>query len=1272
MAEDAVPQRDKPGKVREDAATKALRGVIATGQFVIVAGAGVTIAATRNAKVAGWKGLLHNGVDRCIDELGESDVDADLLRRQIDSQRVKQMLTAAEEITDLLGGRDGKAYDAWIRETVGQLTPVDPAVPEALIALGGPIVTTNYDGILCDLSKRPPLTWQQAGKLRDVLIGQRKGIIHIHGHFDDARSVVLGVDSYYSIIGEGTAQALQEAIAALKTLVFVGCGGTLDDPNLGALLQRFAASGHKHQHFQLVNATEQQAIQQEKRGTDAIRLVRYGDDFGHLAPFLASLVTTPKKAGGKAKHPKAPTKAPALPRSSPAIDAYRQWALKRHGNLDLIGFERGDVALPLNDVFVPLRFRGREDCFGDHGGAERMLERMAERELSFDDLFRVDLRGTRHRLILGQPGAGKTTALKKVLHQMLTAGPDSLGLPDAETLPVLLRLRRLTQEHLQGSMQEFVAAEILDVAGTEVNQDVAREVAAQPHLVLLLDGLDEIADLALRQRACQWIHTELARSEAAGHRAIVSSRHAGYGAQGGRQHVKLDDGFALLEVAPLQPEQQAQLVRRWFAAAARFLPEYSEQQARRRAEELAHRLDPPDADLDALRTLVSVPLLLTLMCIVVQKTGDMPKKRAVFYGECLKILLERWQKTARGREPLVEAGHALAVLRPLAWKLHLAERRDDLSGAEFARFARPLLQERRIEVHPMRLLTWLDKDAAVLERVDATHYGFRHLGIQEYLAAQHIAQDPSGAALDELVKRLDEKWWHEVALLLAGLPQVMGFRRLVERALRDDTVVRHGDLLRTCLEEAADVVLEPFLDCLARARSEPRKAAVLRLLRGHGDDRVAAAAAKLVKSKHTDLKALAEQWVDEHQRRSAGESVAEHDWLLAFAPQDGPTAQKLADALRSRGARLYGAKRPPDWHEWQGELASIEQSTRGVLVIIGGADALPWDLPDLHHAVAYLAEEERRVVVVRGPGSPAQIDPPAEFGAVEIVDLRRGFTDVGLMTLLRVAPKRDASRRGIAASSASKPAILEPIPGLRLLPIPGGEFEMGSNDDLIHERQYDDWHRPAHRVIVRPFLLAETVITNAQYRLFLDANPKHKKPDFWTDRRFSAPDQPVVGVSWDDAMAFCAWLAKESGLAIELPTEARWEFAARGRDGRRYPWGNEKPDKQRACFATDKPTTVGAFPTGRGPFGTLDQAGLVWEWCRDGFDEKVYARRSKSAPVEEPFLAPEGVEGRVLRGGAWLLPVLRLASAFRSGGPAALRSAGVGFRVSSAPASTAP
>jgi formylglycine-generating enzyme required for sulfatase activity len=184
-----------------------------------------------------------------------------------------------------------------------------------------------------------------------------------------------------------------------------------------------------------------------------------------------------------------------------------------------------------------------------------------------------------------------------------------------------------------------------------------------------------------------------------------------------------------------------------------------------------------------------------------------------------------------------------------------------------------------------------------------------------------------------------------------------------------------------------------------------------------------------------------------------------------------------------------------------------------------------------------------------------------------------------------------------------------PIPE-DMLEVPGGQFTMGA--DGIGERD----EQPAHKVMVASFLLDITEVTNAKYEACVQAKAcKPYREDVaksmkaGDDKRFRGPEQPVVGVSWFDAKAYCEWRGKR------LPREAEWERAARG-DGRQYPWGDEAPDSKRhGCFSgcgggTTMP--VGSFPEAKGPYGHLDLAGNVWEWVEDLYDPIAYTRPNAS------------------------------------------------------------
>ena len=191
--------------------------------------------------------------------------------------------------------------------------------------------------------------------------------------------------------------------------------------------------------------------------------------------------------------------------------------------------------------------------------------------------------------------------------------------------------------------------------------------------------------------------------------------------------------------------------------------------------------------------------------------------------------------------------------------------------------------------------------------------------------------------------------------------------------------------------------------------------------------------------------------------------------------------------------------------------------------------------------------------------------------------------------------------------------------GMVMVYVPAGEFLMGRTEDNINPRA------PQHTVYLDAFWVDRTEVTHAQYSQCLAAGactaPGGTR---WQESKYA--DHPVVNVDWAQAQAYCAWAGGR------LPTEAEWEKAARGTDGRLYPWGNEAPDAQRANFIVHvgDTTPVGNYPTGASPYGALDMAGNVWEWTADWYEAGYYA----NSPAANPP-GPASGNYRVLRGGGW-------------------------------------
>ncbi len=226
--------------------------------------------------------------------------------------------------------------------------------------------------------------------------------------------------------------------------------------------------------------------------------------------------------------------------------------------------------------------------------------------------------------------------------------------------------------------------------------------------------------------------------------------------------------------------------------------------------------------------------------------------------------------------------------------------------------------------------------------------------------------------------------------------------------------------------------------------------------------------------------------------------------------------------------------------------------------------------------------------------------------------------------------------------------------GIVLVYIPAGEFTMGSKDGDTDA--FGD-EKPEHKVYLDGYWIGKYEVTFKQYDKYCEETVKEKPGD----QGWGRGDRPVINVSWNDAASYCEWLNKKTGLRFNLPTEAQWEKAARGTDSRIYPWGNEF-DKNKCNSGESglkKTSPVGKFPEGASPYGCLDMAGNVWEWCSDWYDEKYYEK----SPGKNPPGPADG-EYRVLRGGNWFNDAWHVRAAYRSGYEPSFRWFNAGFRLS--------
>ncbi|MGV8119091.1 MAG: SUMF1/EgtB/PvdO family nonheme iron enzyme [Candidatus Xenobiia bacterium LiM19] len=245
------------------------------------------------------------------------------------------------------------------------------------------------------------------------------------------------------------------------------------------------------------------------------------------------------------------------------------------------------------------------------------------------------------------------------------------------------------------------------------------------------------------------------------------------------------------------------------------------------------------------------------------------------------------------------------------------------------------------------------------------------------------------------------------------------------------------------------------------------------------------------------------------------------------------------------------------------------------------------------------------------------------------------------------AAQAKAVKSGASPAPSLPPTMTNPTDGADMILIPAGEFLMGSPAGTGRDDE-----RPQHKVYLDAFYICKYQVTNGQFARFVEETG-YKPAGNWKEyAKWGRETHPVVNVTWNDAAAYCNWAGGK------LPTEAQWERAARGTDGRIYPWGNEW-DASRCNSNSSGTIPVGSFPSGASPCGCMDMAGNVWEWCSDWYGEDYYG----NSPSRNPG-GPGSRNYRVLRGGSWdCADAVGFRCAFRLRNTPGDRGSNCGFRV---------
>jgi formylglycine-generating enzyme required for sulfatase activity len=371
--------------------------------------------------------------------------------------------------------------------------------------------------------------------------------------------------------------------------------------------------------------------------------------------------------------------------------------------------------------------------------------------------------------------------------------------------------------------------------------------------------------------------------------------------------------------------------------------------------------------------------------------------------------------------------------------------------------------------------------------------------------------------------------------------------------------------------------------------------------------------------------------------------------FISYAREDQTYTREMAGHLRERGFDVWMDDRIDFGDRWWRTIVrALRASAAFVVVMTPESEKSEW----VEREVLLALREHKPIfpLLLRGEGFSILID-------TQYADVTGGRMPPGEFY--------DRLRQALAVLEATGPAPARQPFEPEMVLIPAGEFLMGSDPQKDQDAYKNE--QPQHTPYLPDYYIARTPVTNAQYLAFVQATG-YEQPGHWKGGKPPAgkENHPVVYVSWDDAVAYCNWLSEVTGRDYRLPSEAEWEKAARGTDGRIYPWGDEPPDEGRCNFGGKVGETmpVGQYsPQGDSPYGCADMAGNVWEWTRSLDRGYPYDPRDGREDLEA------GRYGlRVLRGGAFYYEARDIRCAYRNWYLSDVRSRGSGFRVLASPA----
>jgi formylglycine-generating enzyme required for sulfatase activity/predicted phosphodiesterase/energy-coupling factor transporter ATP-binding protein EcfA2 len=518
------------------------------------------------------------------------------------------------------------------------------------------------------------------------------------------------------------------------------------------------------------------------------------------------------------------------------FETYLHAALNEHRHLPTQGFETTlRIPIELERVYVNMHAHIHFQDFGlTPEGKIRTHDKIREEKLSSLDIKGAFEASDRHKvkdmLILGDPGSGKTTLLKYMLIMLIQGkGLEKFGIKQ-KLIPFLAPLRELNLKNPDREKFYDFLTRVCCLKDFSIPDVSFKKLLQNGQAIVLLDGLDEVANEEMRFKTCRWI--DKARKVLPYTRFVITSRFAGY--QG---RSRLEGSIFELSIQDFTIDEVQEFLVRWFESVETALHHGGdEERCRKRGREDALELVDRISKSDHLRKLAVNPLILQIIALVHRDRGTLPQRRVELYEECTNVMLEKWDM-AKGLDVLLTAREARQVLQPLALWLHGVDGRRSSRMEEIKNAIRDPLEEiGKSGVDPEALLLNIRDRSGIFMGYSEREFGFTHLSFQEYLAAEQIRNKGESQTL---LTNFGKKWWREVILLCLALDNPSIIEEFMERLIPTGKFLQEVNLVMDATHDSIRKPSKPFINALHNKKlSINARDNTIRVLREIGGDKV--------------------------------------------------------------------------------------------------------------------------------------------------------------------------------------------------------------------------------------------------------------------------------------------------------------------------------------------------------------------------------------------------------------------------------------------------